>query len=274
MNILVTMDKNYIPPFRVMVCSFLANNPAERDAVFYLLHSSIPPEELEALGDYCARLGARLAPIRVEEGLFKDARVTGRYPHEMYYRLLAPHILPPEADRVLYLDPDILVINPLRPLYDAELGDNAFAAASHTDRGAAEIANGIHRLRLGMENDYFNSGVILMDTEKARKIVKTEDIFRYIREHPDGLWLPDQDIFNALYGKHTLAVDDIFWNYDVRSHGEYAMRIKGRHKQKWVVEHTAVLHFCGANKPWRTQSCPPPFGVLYKHYMTMAERVI
>ena len=39
----------------------------------------------------------------------------------MYYRLLAPHLLPGQVDRVLYLDPDILVINPIRPLWDTDL---------------------------------------------------------------------------------------------------------------------------------------------------------
>jgi len=34
----------------------------------------------------------------------------------MYYRLLAFKFLPEELDRILYLDPDILVINPIDEL--------------------------------------------------------------------------------------------------------------------------------------------------------------
>ena len=50
----------------------------------------------------------------------------------MYYRLLAPRLLPASLHRVLYLDPDILVINPLTPLWETDLKGNLFGAASHT----------------------------------------------------------------------------------------------------------------------------------------------
>ena len=60
--------------------------------------------------------GWELCPIPMGESLFSKAPVTKQYPQEMYYRLLAGHLLPREVKRVLYLDPDILVINPLKPL--------------------------------------------------------------------------------------------------------------------------------------------------------------
>lgn len=83
----------------------------------------------------------------------------------MYYRLLSPLILPKELDRVLYLDPDILIINSLRPLWELNLDMKVFAAASHT--GLTEIANDINHVRLNTEHEYFNSGVMLIDLNAA-----------------------------------------------------------------------------------------------------------
>jgi len=94
-NILVTLDENYLPP---------------------------------------------LHPIHVDGSLFSSATANSRYPQEMYYRLLAPHLLPGTLGRVLYLDPDTMVINPLRPLWNLEMQGFLFAAAAHT--GKTEIANG------------------------------------------------------------------------------------------------------------------------------------
>ena len=130
----------------------------------------------------------------------------------MYYRLLAPLLLPDSLERILYLDPDILVINPVRPLWELELGDNIFAAASHT--GLFDVMNDVNRVRLKQDHDYFNSGVMLMDLERARGIVKPQEIFDCVREHQAELVLPDQDVFNFLYGDRTLQVDDAVWNYD------------------------------------------------------------
>ena len=47
MNLLLTLDENYLPPCKVMLCSFFASNPNETDVTVYLLHSAIPGDKLE-----------------------------------------------------------------------------------------------------------------------------------------------------------------------------------------------------------------------------------
>lgn len=199
MNILLTLDENYLLPCKVMLDSLFASNPAETDVTVYLLHSAIPAEKLEELASFCAALGAALRPIAVDAALFESAPTSKRYPKEMYYRLLSPLILPREVERVLYLDPDMLIINPLRPLWEMDLYGKTFAAASHT--GLTEMANGINQMRLDTEHEYFNSGVMLIDLTAARKLVTAEDVFACVSEHEKELILPDQDVFNILYGK-------------------------------------------------------------------------
>ena len=269
MNLLLTLDENYLLPCKVMLDSFFASNSAERDVTVYLLHSAIPLEKLEELAGFCSGFGAKLSPIAVDASLFENAPTSKRYPKEMYYRLLSPLILPQELERVLYLDPDVLIINPLQPLWELNLYGKAFAAASHT--GLTEMANEINQVRLDTEHEYFNSGVMLIDLEAARKLVTAEDIFKCVSEHEKGLILPDQDVFNILYGKQTLPVDDVIWNYDVRNYSKYLIRSTGKHDLSWVMQNTAVLHFCGKNKPWH-EEYKNPFGMLYLHYQNLTMR--
>ena len=146
MNLLLTLDENYLPPCKVMLCSFFASNPNEADVTVYLLHSAIPGDKLEELANFCSLFGAKLRPITVDTALFENAPTSKRYPKEMYYRLLSPLILPKELERVLYLDPDMLIINPLRPLWELNLYRKTFAAAAHT--GLTEMANEINQVRL------------------------------------------------------------------------------------------------------------------------------
>ena len=63
MNLLLTLDENYLPPCKVMLCSFFASNPNETDVTVYLLHSAIPGDKLEELTDFCALFGAKLRPV-------------------------------------------------------------------------------------------------------------------------------------------------------------------------------------------------------------------
>lgn len=271
MNLLVTIDENYILPFKVMLSSFFSSNPQETDNTIYLLHSAIPADKLADLEEYCAGFGAELIALKVPESYFIGAATSSRYPKEMYYRMLAPLILPADLERVLYLDPDILVLNPLEPLYSLDLQGNAFAAACHT--GVTDVTYGINALRLDISHDYFNTGVILFDLTKARELVKADEIFQAVKEHENELILPDQDIFNILYGEKTLQVDDTLWNYDARKYTGYLMRSEGEANVRWIMDHTALLHFCGKHKPWNEEG-HTPFNSLYLHYMNLTNRRI
>lgn len=267
-SILAALDENYLPQLTVMLTSFYLNNPGEK-AELYLLYSSISRHGLETAEEKCRQFGMKFYPVRVDGSLFQDAPVTRQYPKEMYYRLLASRLLPERLDRVLYLDPDTLIINPLRPLWEMDLRGSLFAAAAHT--GMTELANRVNRVRLDSGSDYYNSGVLLMDLKAGRLEIQPEELFQFVREHGRELLLPDQDLLNALYGRRILPVDDAVWNYDARNYNNYLLRSGGICDLDWVMEHTAVLHFCGKAKPWKP-GYVYRFGVLYKHYMRLAGR--
>ena len=169
MNILVTLDRNYLPPLRVMLGSLLRNDPGETFEI-YAIGDGLLPEDWAALEELCGGRG-RSHPLEVPADLFADAPVARYWTRAMYYRLLAAELLPRSLDRVLYLDPDILVINPVGALYDTDLEGDLMAAATHTGL-LAGITDPVNRLRL--ENyeaeAYYNSGVLLMD---ARSIAAT-----------------------------------------------------------------------------------------------------
>lgn len=268
LNILVTFDRNYIKPFKVMLRSLLWNNPGETVRV-WLLHSTISAAELDDMREYCSLNGVPMTAISVDRELFRDAPISDRYPQEMYYRLISPHLLPPSLKKVLYLDTDLLVINSLRPLWDLPLEDRAFAAASHI--GFTGVMNGINRVRLNTQHDYYNTGVMLINLERARPLVNLDDIFRCVREHETELLLPDQDVFNYIYGAQTLPVDDAVWNYDTRNYTQYLLRSTGAYDLNWIMENTSILHFCGKSKPWLTDQ-PRTFTALYAHYAHLATR--
>lgn len=206
----------------------------------------------------------------IDASAFTDAPVSKQYPKEMYYRLLAPFFMPDDLHRILYLDPDILVINPLRPLWETDMKGNLFAGAAHT--GKTELANNINQLRLGTNHPYFNSGVLLMDLDRGRKEISADIIFDYTRKHTKELLLPDQDVLNAMYGARILEIDDSIWNYDARNYNNYLLRTMGKCDMNWVMANTVILHFCGKSKPWQ-KGYIHRFGILYKHYSQLTRQI-
>lgn len=268
MNILVTLDRNYLRPLRVMLGSLFLNNPGECFDV-YLIGDGLTEEDIMALNTLCTPRSA-LHPVAVPEHLFDEAPVVRYYSRAMYYRLLAAQLLPESLERVLYLDPDILVIGKVRPLYELDLRGKLMAAAVH--RGITDISSKVNRLRLDTPeaDGYFNSGVLVMDLAAMRRRIEPDEIFRYAQEHADKLILPDQDILNGRYGGELLEVDESLWNYDARRFDCYRLMSQGKKDMNWVIGHTAILHFCGKSKPWQ-KSYRGRFSALYKYMQRLLD---
>lgn len=269
MNLMVTLDKEYLPPLRVMLKS-LFNNTGELFKI-YMLHTDIPEEDCGELNSFCRAYGSRLEGIRVSEEAFCDAPVFRHYTKAMYYRLLASQLLPQDIGKILYLDPDILVLNPVRPLYELDITDFLYAGATHS--AFVGVTKYINQIRLGNTDlkEYFNSGVLLMNLENQRKEISEQDIFNYVKKYENMLILPDQDVINALYGPRVLPVDDTIYNYDARLYTIYNLLSGGKHDLDWIMNNTVFLHFCGKSKPWHKTSTDK-FSALYKHYMVLTER--
>ena len=269
-NLLVTLDENYLDQLRVLITSIYISNPGEIFNI-YLIHSGIDPHKLEILGSRLEKFSYTLLPIKASDDLFSSARVTDRYPKEMYYRLLAGELLPKELKKILYIDPDILVINSLKKLREMDISAYLFAAASHT--GKTDMANNVNKIRLGTDTDYYNSGLLLINLDRARKEIVPEEIFAYADRNYKNLLLPDQDILNAMYGDKVLPLKDSIYNYDARNYSSYLLRSKGEEDLEWVMENTVVLHFCGRDKP-RKKNHRTKFTALYRHYMSLCQRYL
>lgn len=266
MNILVTLNSNYIVPLKVMLKSLFLNNSEESFSI-YLIHSSIKEEELADLQAYISSHGSQLHVITIDDKCFANAPTLLHYTREMYYRLLAFKFLPEDLDRILYLDPDILVINPIRQLYDLDIEKYFYAAAYHDILSIKEI-NKI-RLRHYEIDAYYNSGVLLMNLKLHRKFIKEEAIYDFVRKHHSKLIMPDQDVLNALYAKNIKSIDEKLYNYDVRYYRYYKLMNDNMWDMDYVIRNTVVLHFCGKKKPWK-KGYSGQFHSLYKHYEKLA----
>ena len=255
MNVLVTLDAGYLGPLTVMLRSLLDNHDCDLDV--YVMNSGLTMEHLEqvrcGVEAYCGaedtkRMG--LIDVKVDPKMLENAPITDRYPQEMYYRIFAAKFLPQELDRVLYLDPDMVIINSLDSLYQMDLGEDWFAAASHVGPVLEKI-NGI-RLQSEEPGPYINSGVMLMNLEKLREEQDVQQVFDYIERMKDALILPDQDVISALYGGKIREIDHYRYNMTERVYAaEQLDPIPSAINERWVIRNSSVIHYCGINKPWK-----------------------
>jgi len=269
MNLLFAIDNRVSEQLITALYSIKMNTSTKNYSVYVLQDKKLlaTPRIIEV----CKKLGMTYHPLIIRDDQFDNAPVNDRYPKTIYYRLLAYKYLPQNMKRILYLDVDTLIINDLNKLYNMDFDGYWYAAASHV---ALDVTDSLNKIRLGNYDAeaYFNSGVMMMNLAAIRENVKEEDIVGYIRIKNLALFLPDQDILNGLYGQHIKLIPDELYNYDARMNPLYYAKSNGEWDLDWVIDHTAILHFCGRDKPWRSDY-KERFSGLYKHYQHLAKRV-
>ena len=266
MNILVTLDEGYLGPLTIMLRSLVDNHRTTKtggdrgeawDIDVYVMNSALNEAQLEkvrrGVEDYCGAEDTKrmkLIDVKVDPEMLKNAPITERYPQEMYYRIFAARFLPKDLERVLYLDPDMVIINSLEELYTMDFENHWFCAASHVGR----VLEKINEIRLQSEEPgpYINSGVMLMNLSALRESQDERQVFGYIEKNRDVLILPDQDVISALYGGKIKEIDHYRYNMTERAFtAEQINPIPGAVDEKWVMRNTCVVHYLGRNKPWK-----------------------
>ena len=246
LNILVTLDENYVPYLNVMLASLLHSNQNTQFDV-YLLHSSIPDNVMNETRDILGDCG-NLIMVNAKDIDLDEAPTTSRYPQEIYYRIFAAKYLPDTIDKILYLDPDIIVNGSIKALYNMPIDDYYFAAASHT----GPILRKFNEIRLDMEDEspYINSGVMLINLKRLREEQNYNDVFEIIEKRKNFLMLPDQDIISSLYGSKIFALDAFRYNMTEKLYMTHAPFEKELDLD-WVRKNSVIIHYCGRNKPWK-----------------------
>lgn len=230
----------------------------------FVLHSDLEESIQRAMErDFQERVTFHF--LQVPEELFADFPETARYPRQIYYRLAAPLLLPRELDRILYLDVDVVVINSLRPFYEVDFEGSYFVGCTHT----RELLTKLNQARLQSDKAvaYINTGVLLMNLNVLRQVIRLEEISAYVREHEKALILPDQDILTALYGDKIKLADSLRYNLSDRVLNFYnGSHPKEKRDVNWVRRNTAIIHYCGRNKPWN-EGYTGTLGVFYRELM-------
>lgn len=247
MNILVTLNSGYVKPLCVMLRSLIASHP-DTEFDIYVANKSLTEEDFTFIKNKTSSAKCVIHDIKVDDCILQNAPVTDRYPHEMYYRIFAAKFLPETVDKILYLDPDLVVLKPLDDLYATDLGDNFFAAASHVGKPLQKL-NEI-RLKMETKGPYINSGVMLMNIKLMRTHQQFDEVLGYIEKNKNILFLPDQDVISAVYCDKIMAIDPYIYNMTEKMMLS-PKSIKNDVDFNWVDQNSAIVHYCGRNKPWK-----------------------
>ena len=252
MNIAIAINEAYVPYAYVLLYSIFKNNDGKKIKIF-LLQDDVEKESLNKIRDLAESNGATLEipPIHIEKtySIFYEGYA---WPKEICYRLKLPEILPEEIDRILYLDADMIVQKSLEPLYNMDFEGNELIAAkdipSVMDKEGGKSGRNKRPddfFSLFDKEEYFNSGMLLMNLDKLRGKYTLEEYIKHAEKFDYKLPFPDQDILNYVHRGRVKFVEPWIYNYT----SIYASGPKGAYDYRRVKDEVVIVHFA-VIKPW------------------------
>lgn len=244
MNILFSINDNYIEHMKVLLFSILLHNRTEK-LFFYFIDGNLSKENKNILEDFVGDYNAEIIFVPIDKDVFKNAPKRKNISVETYYRLLAFELLP-EVDKILYLDADILVTGSLAKLYNKDISRVCVAAVS--DQGLVQNDRR-HKLQLGLKasDEYVNAGVLLMNLQRMRRSITGKTIFDFIEEKSHCLKYQDQDIINVLFRDELLLLEKKY-NQSPLYEDKEDFRSYFSAKRRYPT----IIHYMGEEtKPWK-----------------------
>lgn len=265
MNLLVTLNSNYIYPLCVMLHSLSETNTGNRFDI-YVIYSSLTEDDFNMMKKALGNADAQIHPILVNDSIFDSAPVLSRISRETYYRLLISDLIPDDVHRILYIDPDTVVIRDLSGFYNTDLKGNVLAAGTHMF-GAVRRFNTL-RLKLDRNSHYFNAGIMLIDVDKWKAEAPVKRILDFISANIKKLKLGDQDVVNMMFEGKILFVDERLYNLDEKIFFAKQFRLYTREpiNLQWVRDNTVIIHYNGKHKPWRGKKYRGKLGEYFEKY--------
>lgn len=270
MNILFSSDDNYAQHLGVAIYSLLSNNKWADEICIYVIDNEISAENRGRL-EYVVSAFPNSKIIFL---LFKEWRdslslnMSWNISVSSYGRLFVGGMLPVNVNRVIYLDCDMIICSSLESLWYTDMRDFVLAAVQD------DVTDGIKEaVTLFPEEQYFNSGMLLIDLKKWRREHIEEKCLTFISERGGKVIHHDQGVLNGVFRNswlrlpledNLMTIHYIFNRKQIlkyyREHSEFYSDAEITNAKNSPV----ILHYTPSftSRPW-VKGCKHPLRHLY-----------
>ncbi len=236
-------DDNFVKYMIVSINSLIDNADENRNYKIYVLNADISvkmkEETLKMENDY-----VKIEFVDVKSQLDKIGKnlpLRDYYSKTTYFRMFIADMFP-EYDKALYIDSDTIVLSDISKLYDIELKEKYVGACHEQAMVQTEVYGNYVEQVMGINrNEYFNAGVLLLNTSAFRKANVMQQFIDLLEVY-DFVVTQDEDYLNVIC-KGKVKWLHQGWNAEV--YGQ--MPIK--------EDEIKILHYIMVSKPWHFKDC-------------------
>ena len=211
--IVVACDNHYMPLLAALIKSIEVNHHTEEHIHFFILDDGISQRnKIKLTGSVSPRVFTIhwVAKDKVIPDGMSIPYDNSSYPLIIHMRMFIPYFIPPEYEKVIYMDVDMIVNDDISKLWNTDLKEFIIAAVIDVRIRKFDSPNAVQNyIQLGFDADtkYFNSGLMLMNTRSWREKNLTPKVFECIEENRKYANLPDQYGLNVIFANAWLEID-------------------------------------------------------------------
>lgn len=259
-HIAVSIDDHYVMPLGVMLTSLFENTSAETN--IHVLHTNLNTANVNKLKQYVDSFpNGSIYFHQLRSDKLDALPVTGHLKIQTYFRLLIADELS-DIDTVLYMDPDVIILDDIADLWSLQSNQHPIAAVPCIT--PYDVSN--QDFQLG---EYFNAGVMLINLSFWRRHRTFDCLLELIRSNPGVIkGSADQDLLN-FYFKNEWKILPLDWNV-CADYFSWAGKIRYKKLAKISsYQKNRIIHFSGPVKPWQ-YACPHPARILFDQYKDLS----
>lgn len=201
----------------------------------------VPPELLSKEQEYVSKLQVNNLNIKFKTATqWVNMVDEGRTPVEMhfssscYHRVYLGSLLP-DYDKVIYIDPDTIIMRDVSPLLNYPMTNKLLAVCEY---------NGMNVITFNdPDRPYFNNGVFIADLNYWRESDAESKMINFFKEYGPTL-CPEQDAMNFVFIDvwAPLSVSFNLFHYWITGMPVFAAN----------NNNPLIVHFVGPHKPWHS----------------------
>jgi len=253
LNLAIAFDQNYIAPFYALLTSIFNNNKNNATHI-HLIVTGLSDSEKKAISTYASAHDCSIHYYNIDTSKLSNFVLNNNWTAAVYYRLFFPLLVPESITRLLYLDTDTLVINNLQELFNQDLNGHPVGAVYDN------YVKNAPQLGIFNEEEYLNSGVLLIDIAKWKQQKISEKAFQFLQEFPQKIKFVDQDALNYVLVDNWKKLDKKYnFMYSYIPEQSTSQTLQN------YLEEVVVLHFT-LQRPWH-MLCRNRYRELYFLYL-------
>lgn len=268
LQVLYQSDDNYAIFMGVSICSLFENNRHLDKIVVYVIDDGISVDNRNKILDMAFRYNREIVFVTGDK-ILNNPEVRNVFEYEgmrknthSYLKIFFDILLSEISGRLLYIDCDTAVMGSLSDLISIDMKGKTIGMVRDS-----LITNSKKMIGLSADDEYYNSGVILIDVEKWKENRCAERLLNHIK-NIRSYGTVDQDVLNVelkseivtLPVKYNLQPVHLEYNYKLYS-SVY------KHKEKYysereigeAVKYPVIVHYLRyiGESPWNAENVHP-----------------